>query len=117
MDFTRAIQELVQEKEKLERDAILRALDGHPDLDWFLALWEEFEEGATPEARFVRQLDRLEMGLQAALHEAEGLPGMAEFYDSARRTVDEPRLRAVLEEAISAAGRAGRTVGENADGK
>jgi len=99
------------EKLRLEREAILRALDGHPDLEWFVSLWEEFEEGSTPEARFVRQLDRLEMGLQAALQEAEGYAGMGEFYDSARRTVEEPRLRAVLEEAIAAARRAG--AGEN----
>jgi putative hydrolases of HD superfamily len=90
-------------KEKLERDAIMRALEGHPDRDWLLSLWEEFEEGATPEAAFVRQLDRLEMGLQAALQEAEGFPGMGEFYDSARRTVVEPRLSSLLEEAIAAA--------------
>ena len=96
-----------ESKEALERDAILRALEGHPDRQWFLSLWEEFEAGTTNEARFVRQLDRLEMGLQAALHDAEGHPGMGEFFDSARRTVDEPRLRAVLEEAIAAAGRRG----------
>jgi len=95
-----------EDKSALERDAILRALEGHPDLEWFLSLWEEFEEGSSAEARFVRQLDRLEMGLQAALQEAEGFPGMLEFYDSARRTVVEPRLRGILEEAIAAAGKA-----------
>jgi putative hydrolase of HD superfamily len=94
-----------EDKEALERDAIMRALEGHSDREWFLSLWEEFEKGTTPEARFVRQLDRLEMGLQAALHEAEGFPGMGEFYDSARKTVVDPRLRAVLEEAIAAAGK------------
>jgi putative hydrolases of HD superfamily len=93
-----------EEKEVLEREAIGRALGEHPDREWFLSLWEEFEEGSTPEAAFVRQLDRLEMGLQAALQEAEGFPGMSEFYDSARRTVKEPRLRSLLEEAIEAAG-------------
>lgn len=93
-----------KDKERLEREAIRRALGGHPDLEWFLSLWEEFEAGSTPEARFVKQLDRLEMGLQAALQDAEGFPGMGEFYDSARKTVVEPRLRAVLEQAIEAAG-------------
>jgi putative hydrolases of HD superfamily len=95
-----------EEKAALERGAIRRVLEGHPDREWFLSLWEEFEEGATPEAAFVRQLDRLEMGLQAALQEAEGFPGMGEFYESARRTVIEPRLRSLLEEAIAEAGRA-----------
>lgn len=93
-----------EDKAALERASILRALDGHPDADWFLSMWEEFEEGSSLEARFVRQLDRLEMGLQAALQEAEGYPGMGEFFDSARRTVLEPRLRAMLETAIEAAG-------------
>jgi putative hydrolases of HD superfamily len=96
-----------EDKERLERQAILRALDGHPDAEWLLSLWEEFEKGSSPEARFVRQLDRLEMGLQAALQESEGFPGMGEFYDSARATVVEPRLRSVLEQAIAAASRPG----------
>ena len=96
-----------EEKLAREREAIDRALEGHPDREWFLSLWEEFEACATPEARFVKQLDRLEMGLQAALQDAEGHPGMEEFFESARRTVVEPRLRAVLEEAIRAAAAAG----------
>jgi putative hydrolase of HD superfamily len=95
-------------KRELERESILRALAGHPDAAWFLGLWEEFEEGATPEARFVRELDRLEMGLQAALHDAEGHPGMGEFYESARRSVRDKRLASLLEEAIAAARAAGR---------
>jgi len=94
------------EKRELERASILRALDGHPDAAWFLGLWEEFEEGASPEARFVRELDRLEMGLQAALQAAEGHAGMEEFFASARRSVKGERLRGLLEEAIGASGKA-----------
>jgi len=98
-----------EDKRALELEAIERALDGHPDREWFLSLWEEFEECSTPEARFVRQLDRLEMGLQAALQDAEGHPGMEEFFESARKTVVEPRLRAILEEAIDAASKTSGT--------
>jgi putative hydrolase of HD superfamily len=94
-----------EDKLALERAAILRALEGHPDVGWFLGLWEEFESGSSPEARFVRELDRLEMGLQAALHDAEGQGGMPEFFESARRSVRDPRLSALLEAAIAAAGR------------
>jgi putative hydrolases of HD superfamily len=106
-----------EDKEVLERNAILRALEGHPDCVWLLSLWEEFEAGATAEAKFVKQLDRLEMGLQAALQEAEGFPGMGEFYESARRTVVEPRLRGLLEEAIGAAAKAVGGADGSADGK
>lgn len=94
-----------EKKRELERASIRRALEGHPDAAWFLGLWEEFEEGRSPEARFVRELDRLEMGLQAALHDAEGHAGMEEFFASARRTVRSPRLRGLLEGAIAAASR------------
>ncbi|HET7838754.1 MAG TPA: HD domain-containing protein [Rectinemataceae bacterium] len=93
-----------EEKTRLERESILRALEGHSDLTWFLDLWEEFERGESPEARFVRELDRLEMGLQAALHRAEGHPGMEEFFASARRSVSSPALRSLLEDAIAASG-------------
>jgi putative hydrolase of HD superfamily len=100
-----------EEKFRLEREAILRALDGHPDRLWFLEIWEDFEGGASPEARFVRELDRLEMGLQAALQKAEGQPGMEEFFASARRSVSRPELRSILEEAIAASERAAEKSG------
>ena len=68
-----------EQKSRLEREALARALEGHPELDLWMALWEDFEYGKSPEARFVRQLDRLEMGFQAAVHRAEGSSAMGEF--------------------------------------
>jgi putative hydrolase of HD superfamily len=91
-----------EDKLRLEREAIDRSLAGHPEAAWFLSLWEEFEEGGSAEARYVRELDRLEMGLEAALYRSEGYAGMEEFFASSRRVVAEPRLRAILEEAIAA---------------
>lgn len=106
-----------EEKSRRERDALIRALDGHPEADRFLALWEEFEAGTTPESRFVRELDRLEMGLQAALYKAEGSTLMEEFFDSARRSVSSPGLRRLLEEAVavSASSFGGRIAGDPAE--
>ncbi|HOX17200.1 MAG TPA: HD domain-containing protein [Spirochaetales bacterium] len=91
------------EKSRLEREALLKALDGHPDRDTFLDAWEEFEAASTPEARFVKELDRLEMGLQAVLYRAEGSVRMDEFFASARRSVTSAPLRALLERAIGQA--------------
>ena len=45
-------------------------------------IWEEYEAGSTPEARLVRQVDRMEMGLQAAVYEREGATGLEGFYAS-----------------------------------
>lgn len=91
-----------EEKAILERDSIRRVLDGLRGGEEYLALWEEFEAGVSPEARFVRELDRLEMGLQAAAYRAEGNERMGEFFESARRSVSSPGLRAMLEAAVAA---------------
>lgn len=71
--------------------------------DW-LALWEEYELGRSPEARFVREVDRLEMGLQAAIYRAEGLVDPTDFVASARAVVATPTLRHLLDELIERAG-------------
>ncbi len=93
-----------EEKYALERESLRKVLDGAPGADCLEALWEEFEEGRTPEARLVRRLDRLEMGFQAAVYRAEGFPGMEEFLESARRAVGDGPLG----EALARAEEAGR---------
>jgi putative hydrolase of HD superfamily len=46
------------------------------------ALWQEYEDGQSPEARFVKRIDRLEMGFQAAVYRAEEYGGMDDFMAS-----------------------------------
>ncbi len=62
----------------------------------WLSLWEEFERNETPEARFVRQIDRLEMGLQAGVYALQGLVEPDEFFASARQAIDEARFSDLL---------------------
>ncbi|MBY0396008.1 MAG: HD domain-containing protein, partial [Thermoleophilia bacterium] len=72
--------------------------------DW-LALWDEYDRGASPEAQFVRQLDRLEMALQASAFRLQGEGGsgdpFAGFFTSARRVVTDPDLARGLEALAS----------------
>ena len=58
--------EAKQMKAERERQAIdtLRTMLPAPTGDEVYALWHEFEEGQTPEARFARALDNLEVQLQ-----------------------------------------------------
>lgn len=107
-----------EEKASLERDSIRRVLAGLRGGEEYLALWEEFEAGVSPEARFVRELDRLEMGLQAAAYRADGNHRMGEFFESARRSVSTPGLRAMLEAAVGATepgDHGDRTAAENSE--
>jgi len=81
-----------QEKHQRESAAVQQIFGKLPGGDTYLSLWEEFEQGETPEARFVRQIDRLEMGLQAGVYAAQGLLQPAEFYASARQALVDPAL-------------------------
>ncbi len=84
------------EKQRLERESALRVAGKLAGGANILALWEEFEAGRTPEARLVRQLDRLEMALQAAQYRAGGAERMDEFFVSARRSITDEGLLALL---------------------
>jgi putative hydrolase of HD superfamily len=61
-----------------------------------LALWREFEARSTPEARFVRACDKLDMALQARRYEALTGLDLREFLDSALRELEDETLRAQL---------------------
>lgn len=85
-----------EEKHTLETESVQRVLHKHPEAAQLRALWQEFEDMTSEEARWVRQLDRLEMGIQARIYEAEGRPRMEEFLASADKAVRDPELRKLL---------------------
>ncbi|MBF5044780.1 HD domain-containing protein [Aggregicoccus sp. 17bor-14] len=86
------------EKHRLEREAVHRILGKLPRGEVHLALWEEYEAGSSFEARLVRQLDRLEMGLQACIYEGQGVGDLSEFFASVHRALETPALQALLAE-------------------
>ena len=69
-DITPADRMSEAEKTEMEHQAVEKITDEYPEAADPAALWYEFEEGATPEAKFVRQLDKLEMALQALYYES-----------------------------------------------
>jgi putative hydrolase of HD superfamily len=81
------------DKHAREHLAARQLLGPRPDL---LATWEAYEAQADPEARFVRQLDRVDMALQAWRYTADHGHDLEEFVASAEAFVTHPRLRAVL---------------------
>ena len=85
------------EKHKLERESIIQIFGRFPFGENYLHLWEEFERGASPEAQFVRQIDKLEMALQASVYEHQHLAELPEFFQSAGIEIASPALHAILE--------------------
>ena len=85
------------DKYNLERQAVQRVLEKLPNSATYIALWEEYEAGRTPEARFVRQMDRLEMILQASVYEHQNLANLEEFFESARPLLDTSPLQTIFQ--------------------
>lgn len=86
----------LEEKHGLERKSVERVFSRLPRGQDYLAAWEEFEEGKTAEARFMKEIDRLEMGLQASVYEHEGMGDLSVFFDSTDRALTTPKLRGIL---------------------
>lgn len=86
------------EKHQLERQSVTKVLEKLPHGAVYIALWEEFELGDSPEAHFVRQIDRLEMGLQASVYYQQNLIEPAEFFASVKEILSEPQLQSILRE-------------------
>jgi len=77
-----------EEKHRREATAAATLLDTAPHL---MTRWEEYAHQSTPEARWVRQLDKLDMALQASFYSRRGAE-TAEFLDSARAGIRDPQL-------------------------
>lgn len=95
-DITPADQVPAAEKERLEREALRRVVGKLPRGADYLALWEEYQAGQTREARYVKQIDRLEMAFQAVAYQTQGLGAMDEFLASAAAALDDERLKAIF---------------------
>jgi putative hydrolase of HD superfamily len=88
-----------EEKRRREEEAMrtLAALAGD---DALLDLWREYAAAETPEARFVKELDRLETVLQASEYEARegvGQGALGEFWDAASARLSSAGTRALLD--------------------
>ena len=86
-----------EEKRRREEASVVRVLSKLPNGAEYVALWREYEDGRSPEARFVRQIDRLEMALQASAYQRQGLVDPAEFHRSAGAALSDPELQAVFD--------------------
>ncbi|HUX85650.1 MAG TPA: HD domain-containing protein [Chloroflexota bacterium] len=69
-------------------EIVANAPDGSVVYDW----WREYVCHATAEARFVHELDKLEMALQTLDYERTEGVDLQEFWQSARAALEEPTL-------------------------
>ena len=82
------------EKRRLEEAAVRALLAPLPQGAELFERWLDYEEARTPEGRFVKACDKLDMALQAQIYRAQGVD-TAEFIASALRGLTDETLRAL----------------------
>lgn len=85
------------EKSALESAAVQKILGKLPNGGRLVAEWHEYEHQSTAEARFVKQIDRLELAMQASVYDHQGEVDPAEFLAAAEMHLESPVLRAELD--------------------
>jgi putative hydrolase of HD superfamily len=72
-------------KSQAEASAVGELLAPLPAAGHLAALWQEFEQGSSPEGRLVRDADKLEMMVQCLRYEQAGSRGLDEFWQAMDR--------------------------------
>ncbi len=85
-----------ERKSKLEKASVLKTLETSGAPSFFFDIWQEYELGKTPEASFVKDIDKLEMALQAKNYRHEYKLDAEEFIESARQKISDPLLQSFL---------------------
>jgi len=86
------------EKHRLESEAMHNIvhdmLHNSPAAQRIDSLWREYEDGQSPEAKFVKDLDRFEMASQALEYERSyGANDLQTFYDNSIPKVRHPQVQ------------------------
>ena len=95
------------EKHALEAKAFQQVFGGLPGGQRYIEVWRSYERGESAEARFVKQVDRLEMALQASVYSRRGFPKMGDFFESARKALDKGPMSPLLAEVETVSLQAG----------
>ena len=89
-----------KETKENEENAINQMLNLLPEThrENYLAVWNEYQEGKTKEAKAVRQIEKIEMALQAKEYESFGSTkeSLERFIKSAEEATEWPDLKRLL---------------------
>jgi putative hydrolase of HD superfamily len=88
------------DKSNGEKEAIQKIFEDFPNKGKYISLWKEYENGDTDEAKFVKQVDKLEMALQASVYGHQGLNNLEEFYESAKKKLSTEKIKEIFSELI-----------------
>lgn len=80
-------------KFKKEVEAIKQVLECFDSSEELMELWLDFEHGRTKEGLFIKELDKIEMCLQALAYEKEQGKDLSEFFEHTEKRLTIPELK------------------------
>jgi len=86
-----------EEKHKIEFEAVKQIFSNLENKEKYISLWEEYEEGKSIEAKIVKEVDKLEMALQANLYESKHDTELAEFFESAEKKITLKEIKEIFD--------------------
>lgn len=84
------------EKQRREEEAARQILAGIDPDGTLMAAWLDYAERRTPEGRLVKDLDKIDMALQADVYTREGTSTAVTLRSSAERAIHSEDARALL---------------------
>ncbi|GEM_PF-234675 len=87
-----------EEKYRIEYESVKRVFETYPGGERYVEEWEEFEAKQTKEAKFVAQLDKLEMTFQGAVYQLQHGSDFSAFFESAGRAIRSDKLAGLFNE-------------------
>lgn len=89
----------LKDKHQKEAIAIRKIFRGLPQGNKLISLWVEYEHQETQTSKVLKELDKLEMALQALEYETEvESETLDEFWESARKYIQSSRVRKLFRE-------------------
>jgi len=103
-DFTPE-QKSKKEKINLENQAIKKILNYLPEIlqKQYFAIWNEYQIQETKEAKFVHQVDKFEMALQAKIYSKQMKPSnnISIFFESAKKEISDTNLLKLFQQLVN----------------
>ncbi|MCD6522941.1 MAG: HD domain-containing protein [Candidatus Diapherotrites archaeon] len=82
-----------EHKHVLEQAAMKKLFEN----DIIFDLWEEYSQGTSEEAMFLKELDKLDMAIQALKYEKRYNVDLTEFFEDAKQNIKTPHLVEALD--------------------
>ncbi|MBR9701243.1 HD domain-containing protein [Candidatus Woesearchaeota archaeon] len=90
-----------EEKSRRELEGVEKILSGIQNSEIIMESWQEYENQVTPEAIFVKDIDRLEMALQARLYEQRGYENLGAFFKYVYDRLELPEVRNLYDQMMA----------------